>query len=204
MAETFLKHLSSLTPTDQFYPLFQLLLRNDLNIVLWKSGEITLGKKKDAPKLSEDDLLLFCYAFLFFTFYKDIMLFGFESDLQAWKAVISFMESQFHSVEDINTLKFFKNSIFYRKDFFASLYPLHGAKKNLPSACKSIIQFCKAKVDENEKEIHRAAKEQAKEQAAKEENGNDAKEENGNAYYGIWFQWQNYLCGIMVCKYFFN
>jgi hypothetical protein len=197
MAEAFLQHLSSLTSTDQFYPLFQQLLRTDLNIVLWKNGDITLGKKKDAPQLSEDDLLLFCYAFLFFTFYKDIMLFGFESDLQAWKAVISFMESQFHSVEeDINTLKFFKNSIFYRKDFFASLYPLHGAKKNLPSACKSIIQFCRAKVDENEKEIHRAAKEQAKEQAAKEE--------NGNAYHGIWFQWNNYLCAIMVCKYFFN
>jgi hypothetical protein len=161
---------------------------------LWKNGDITLGKKKDAPKLSEDDLLLFCYAFLFYTFYKDIMLFGFESDLQAWNALVSFMGSQFHSVEDINTLTFFENSIFDRT-FLKNLYPVHG-EKSLPSAYKSIIQFCRAKVDENEKEIHRAAKEQAKEQAAKEE--------NGNAYHGIWFQWNNYLCAIMVCKYFFN
>ena len=188
------RQLNRFLPPDQFYPLFQQLLRNDLNIVLWKNGDITLGKKKDAPKLSEDDLLLFCYAFLFYTFYKDIMLFGFESDLQAWNALVSFMGSQFHSVEDINTLTFFENSIFDRT-FLKNLYPVHG-EKSLPSAYKSIIQFCRAKVDENEKEIHRAAKEQAKEQAAKEE--------NGNAYHGIWFQWNNYLCAIMVCKYFFN
>ncbi len=188
MAEVYLQQ-----SLDQFYPLFQQLLRNDLNIVLWKNGDITLGKKKDAPKLSEDDLLLFCYAFLFFTFYKDILLFGFESDLQAWNALVSFMGSQFDSVEDINTLTFFKNSIFDRADFFASLYPVHG-EKSLPSACKSIIQFCRAKVDENKKEIAWLAKEHAKAQAAKEE--------NGNAYHGIWFQWNNDLCAIMVCKYF--
>ena len=257
MAEAFLSSLAEETickqfkfrylQTAQFYGLFQKLLKNELNITLWANGHMSLGRKKDDPRISADDLFLFCYAFIFFTFYEDIMLFGFVSDLEAWNALVSFMEVMFDSVHysayaadsaysDIqdayaDALKFFQNSIFNHGDFFSSLFPVHGTEINEPLACKSIIQFCRATVHETEKEIRRAAKEQAAKvitekgnksiiqicraketekeirRAAKEhakEQAAKAITENGNAYYGIWFSWNNYLCAIMVSKYFFN
>ena len=78
MAEAFLQHLSSLTSTDQFYPLFQQLLRNDLNIVLWKNGDITLGKKKEGTDFVREGrgvllsqiIAIYIYIFFFYHSYR--------------------------------------------------------------------------------------------------------------------------------------